>query len=145
MGYLPGVPDMGPKPVSPTIASPSKVGVGKPTGISATAHSVGKPGNTQHFGSVVGKTGKGISALGGGNPAAHAFNQYGKPGKGPGALGGAQITGGVDPTAHKGSMVVRGQSGAMRPHVRMGGLGPGKESTPGPSDTDYSMQSGDTE
>ena len=135
---------MGPKPVSPTISSPSKVGVGKPSGISAIAHSVGKPGNTQHLGSVVGKTGKGISALGGGSPAAHSMNNYGKQ-KAPGLLGGQQMTGGVDPTAHKGAMVIRGQSGAMRPHVRMGGLGPGKESTPGPSDTDYSMQSGDTE
>jgi hypothetical protein len=144
MSYLPGVPDMGPAPVSPTISSPAKLGVGKPKGISAVAHSVGKPGNTQHLGSVVGRTGKGITALGGGSPAAHAVNNYGKKST-PGLLGGQLMGAGKDPTAHAGATMIRGQSGAMRPHVRMGGLGPGKESTPGPSNTDYSMNSGDTE
>jgi hypothetical protein len=43
MAYIPGVPDMGPSPVSP-IAGSSKTPIGAPKGISAIAHSVGKPG-----------------------------------------------------------------------------------------------------
>lgn len=144
MSYLPGVPDMRPAPVSPTIKSPASVTKGAPKGISAIAHSVGKPGSTQHLGSVVGKSGKGLNGLGGGSPAAHAMNNYGKQ-KAPGLIGGQQMAGGVDPTAHKGAQMVRGGSGGMRSHVRMGGLGPGKMSTPGPSDSNYSMNSGDTE
>jgi hypothetical protein len=144
MSYLPGVPDMGPAPVSPTIKTSASLGVGKPKGISAVAHSVGKPGNTQHLGTVVGRTGKGITALGGGSPSAHAQNNYGKV-KTPGLLGGQSMSPGTDPTAHAGAKMIRGQSGAMRSHVREGGLGPGKMSTPGPSNSDYSMNSGDTE
>lgn len=140
MSYLPGVPNMGPAPVSPTIKSGASIGKGKPTpGPSAAAHSVGKPGNTQHIGSIFGKPGAGGSSVGGGNPAAHSSGNYGK------LLGGQQMAGGVDPTAHKGAQMIKGQSGTMRSHIREGGLGPGKMSTPGPSNTDYSMNSGDTE
>lgn len=118
MSYLPGVPDMGPAPVSPTPTGGAKSSLGAPKGISAIAHSVGKPGRTQNFGSVVGRTGKGISALGGGDQTAHSMNHYGK--KAPALLGGSQMSGGVDPTAHAGSKVVRG--GNMRSHLRTGGL-----------------------
>lgn len=143
MAYLPGVPNVGPAPVNPTISAPAHTSIGKPAGIAAVAHTVGKPGNTQHFGSVVGRTGSGISALGGGSSAQHSMNDYGK--KPPALLGGEQMAGGMDPTAHKGASMIRGGSGGMRTHIREGGLGPGPMSTPGPSDTDYSMNSSDTE
>lgn len=138
MALLPGVPNVGPAPVSPTVKVGAKVSLGKPaSGISAAAHSVGKPGNSEHFGSVVGRTGKGLTALGGGSSAAHSLNQYGKS---------SQLEGGVDPTQHAGVSQIRGGGmGKLNPHVRQGGLGPGKMSTPGPSDTDYSAQSEDVE
>lgn len=143
MSLLPGVPNMGPAPVSPTMKMPSITSVGKSSGIAAVAGSVGKPGNTEHLGSVVGRTGKGISNLGGGSSLAHSMNAYGK--KPPALLGGTQMAGGVDPTAHAGAKMIRGGSGGMRSHIRQGGLGPGSMGAPGPSDTNYSMNSGDTE
>jgi hypothetical protein len=130
---------MGPAPVSPATPGPSRatvsIGKGKPTpGPSAAAHSVGKPGRTQHLGTVVGKPGKGLNSLGGGDLAAHAVNNYSK------------LPGSVVPVlAHKGAQMIKGSAGGIRNHVRQGGLGPGKMSTPGPSNTDYSMNSGDTE
>lgn len=144
MSYLPGVPDMGPAPVSPTIKTPSSLGVGRPHGIAAVAHTVGKPGRTQDLGSVVGRTGKGISTLTGGDPLAHSMNHYGKAAP-PALLGGSQMTGGVDPTEHAGVKQVRGGSGGIRANPRTGGIGPGKMSTPGPSNTNYSMNSSDVE
>lgn len=105
MALLPGVPNVGPAPVSPM------------------AHSAGKPGKTEHLGSVVGRTGKGLTNIGGGDSALHSLNHYGKGGIG----------------------MIRGGSGSMKRNVRSGGLGPGFAGTAGPSDTNYSMQSEDTE
>jgi hypothetical protein len=68
---------------------------------------------------------------------AHSLGHYGK--NAPPLLGGSQNAGGVDPTAHAGMKVIRGSSGGMRSHIREGGLGPGRMSTPGPSNQDYSM------
>lgn len=143
MALLPGVPDMGPKPVSPTLPGGANTTVGKPSGVAQVANAVGKPGNTQHLGSVVGRTGKGMTSVGGGDPLAHGFNHYGK--NPPSLLGGQQSTGGVDPTVHPGSKQNRGLSGATRHGVRAGGLGPEKLGMPGPSDTNYSNTSEDTE
>lgn len=133
MSYLPGVPDMGPKPVSPTVPGGANTTVGKPSGIAQVANSVGKPGNTQHLGSVVGRTGKGMTSVGGGDPLAHSVSQYGKTGAG------------TNPTAHGGAKQIRGLSGTMRQGVRSGGLGPERLGMPGPSDTNYSNTSADTE
>jgi hypothetical protein len=144
MALLPGVPDMGPKPVSPTIAISGKSSLGGPSGIAKVAQGAGKPGNTEHFGSVVGRTGKGISNLGGGSSLAHSQSQYAKT-PGPGAIMGGEGAAGIDPTAHSGSKMIRGESGAMRSHIREGGLGPGPMSAPGQSDTNYSQSSGDAE
>lgn len=110
--------------------------MGQPTAIAATAQSVGKPGRTQHLGSVVGRRGAGLSSIGGGDPGNHSVNHYGK--NGPPMMGG-QMTGGVNPTAHAGVKMIRGGSGGIRRNVREGGLGPGKMSTPGPSFQDYSL------
>lgn len=88
MAYLPGVPDVGPAPVSP------------PGG--------GKTIAVQHLGSVVGRTGKGLTTVGGGDPIAHSLSHYGKPGKN----------------------AIRG--GKMGSHVKKGGLGPGAQGMPGP-------------
>lgn len=145
MAYLPGVPNVGPAPVSPTVKIAPSIGVGRPHGIAAVAASVGKPGNTEHLGSVVGRTGKGISNLGGGDSALHSLNNYGKTPKAPALLGGSQGAGGIDPTAHMGTKMIRGGSGTMKRNIRSGGLGPGFAGAPGPSDTNYSMQSEDTE
>jgi hypothetical protein len=147
MSYLPGVPNMGPKPVSPTVSvTKAGGGVGHSGGIGGLARSVGKPGNTEHLGSVVGRTGKGLTAVGGGNQAMHSLNNYGKAAKAPALLGGSQTAGGVDPTQHAGVKQIRGSGlGQISSRVRQGGLGPGRASTPGPSDTDYSAQSEDTE
>ncbi len=135
MAYLPGVPDVGPAPVSPT-PHMNNAGVGRSggTAIGHLARSVGKPGHTEHLGSVVGRRGAGMSTGTGGNPGMHSLGHYGKA---PPLLGGAQIEGGVDPTAHPGAKVIRGGSGAMRSHIMVGGLGPGKGSTPGPVDNTY--------
>lgn len=142
MSLLPGVPNMGPAPASPTARTGNSTSVGKPSGIGAVAAGVGKPGRTEHLGSVVGRTGKGISTLTGGDPMAHMGNHYGK--KAPALLGGTQMAGGVDPTAHPGANMIRGGAGVMRSHIREGGLGPGPMSTPGNS-TDYSMNNPDQE
>lgn len=145
MAYLPGVPNMGPAPVGPSLPVASKATVGAPKGIAATAAKVGKPGNTEHFGSVVGRTGKGISGIGGGSTSAHSQNHYGKSGMpAPPQLGGSQVEGGVDPTKHAGATIIRGQSGGIRAHVRQGGLGPGQLGMPGPSDS-FTDSSQDTE
>jgi hypothetical protein len=119
MAYLPGVPD-----------------TGSSGGIAAVARSVGKPGRTQHLGSVVGRRGAGMSSIGGGDPGLHSVNHYGKTA--PPLLGGG-LTGGVNPTAHAGVKMIRGGSGGIRSNVREGGLGPGKMSTPGPSFQNYSI------
>lgn len=103
MAYLPGVPDAGPAPLNTT--------VGKQTG-------------TEHIGTVVGRTGKGLTSVGGGDPLAHSLNHYGKP---------------------AGSKQIRGLAGTMRHGVRAGGLGPGKMGVAGASDTNYSNTSEDTE
>jgi hypothetical protein len=140
MAYLPGVPDMGPAPVSPIVGS-SKTPIGAPKGISAIAHSVGKPGHAQHLGNIVGTRGAGSTALGGGDPAMHSLGHYGK--KAPPLLGGQ--TAGIDPTAHAGANMIRGGgANPMRSHIREGGLGPGKMSSPGGPGTQYNM-AGDTE
>lgn len=147
MSLLPGVPNMGPAPVStaaagPTLRTPGSTGMGKPSGIAAIAAGVGKPGSTQHLGNLAGRSGKGISAITGGSPAQHMGNHYGKTA--PALLGGQQMPGGVDPTAHAGANMIRGGSGAMRSHIRAGGLGPGPMSTAGDS-TNYSMNNPDQE
>ena len=136
MAYLPGVPNMGPSPVSPVVGG-SHTSVGAPKGIAAIAHQVGKPGYVEHHGSVVGRRSAGLTAVGGGNQAMHSMNHYGK--KTPPLLAGSQLAGGNDPIAHPGIRMIRGGSGQMRSHIREGGLGPGRMSTPGQSDTDYSM------
>lgn len=86
MAYLPGVPDVGPAPVSPTGG--------------------GKALKTEQLGSVVGRTGKGLTTVGGGDSAAHSLNHYGKP------------------TIH---------GGAIGRNIKKGGLGPGKMGMPGPN------------
>lgn len=141
MAYLPGVPDTGPAPVAPSLAQGvAKVDVGKPSGIAAVAHSVGKPGNTEQLHSVVGRTGKGLTSVGGGNPMTHSLNHYGKvasAGSLAGQLLGSSTGTGVDPTKHAGASIVRGESGSpMRKHLRTGGLGNGPMGMPGPSDQD---------
>lgn len=145
MSYLPGVPNMGPAPIGPTIKVPSSVSVGKPSGIAAVAHGAGKPGNTQQLGSVVGKTGKGLTGIGGGNQAAHALNHYGKAPP-PGISG---MTGGstVKPIseAGAGTRMIKGSGGGIRPHIRQGALGPGRMGAAGPSDSNYSQTSEDSE
>lgn len=137
MAYLPGVPDVGPKPVSTVPTT-----VGKSSGISAVAHSVGKPGRTQDLGSIVGRPGAGSSTITGGDAAMHSIGHYGKTP--PAGMGGSGN--GVDPTAHAGAKIIRGGSGGLGRHVRQGGLGPGKLSAPGQSDQNYSqMNNQDTE
>lgn len=118
MAYLPGVPDMSPAPVSTSAVEPGQVAGGN------------KNVRTQHLGSVVGQRGAGMSTITGGNAALHSLGHYGK--NPPGWMGGDQT-------------MVRDSSGGVRRHVRQGGLGPGKMSAAGPSDTDYSMNSSDTE
>jgi hypothetical protein len=148
MAYLPGVPNVGPAPVGPSLPVASHVDVGSHTGIAKTATTVGKPGNTQHLGSVVGRTGKGLTAVGGGNPMNHSMNAYGKNGLPAPATNGASVggesMGGVSPTAHKGAQIIRGGGGGVRAHVKEGGLGPGKMGMPGPSDS-FTDPSQDTE
>jgi hypothetical protein len=146
MSYLPGVPNVGPAPVGPSLPVASHVDVGSHTGIAKTATTVGKPGNTQHFGNVTGRMGKGLTALGGGDPSNHAQNHYGKSGlpaaPTDGASLGGQSVGGVSPTQHAGMKEIRGTSAG--PHVKRGGLGPGPMGTPGPSDA-FTDPSQDTE
>lgn len=146
MSLLPGVPNMSPAPVSPTGPGIVKASVGKPGSFGQSPGA--KFGNTQHLGSVVGKTGKGLTAVGGGDTAFHGLNDYGKsspPGnRASSLLGAQQMTGGVDPTAHQGVKQIRGSSGGIHRN-KVGGLGPDKMGQPGPSDTDYSMTSQDTE
>lgn len=113
------------------------------SGIAAIAHSVGKPGRTEHIGSIVGRRGAGLSTQTGGDPLAHSMGHYGKDGVP--LLAGAPMPASVDPTSHAGARMIRGGTGGMRSHIRQGGLGPGNMSTPGPSNTDYSMNSSDTE
>lgn len=145
MSLLPGVPDMSPKPVNPTVAVSSKVGRGAPRGVAAIAHSVGKPGRTQHLGNITGRPGQGISNISGSAAGAAAANHYGKTP----AAGLSGMTGGntVKPISesHGGVRMIKGSGGGIRPHVREGGLGPGRFSTPGPSDSNYSQSSEDSE
>ncbi len=145
MAYLPGVPNAGPAPVAPTFKGPtSSSGRGAPSGVAAIAQKVGKPGNTQHLGSVVGKTGAGLTGIGGGNQGAHGQGHYGKVAP-PGLSG---MTGGTPPkpvSEHGGTGMIKGSAGGIRTHVREGGLGPGRMSAPGPSNTNFSQQSGDSE
>ena len=131
MSLLPGVPNMGPAPVSPTIKVAGKASLGGPSGIAKTAQAVGKPGNTENFGSVVGRMGKGISAIGGGSSVAHSINHSGKNGPSFPGMEGMAGTGGVQPTAHAGASMIRGTS--MSQHIRKGALGPGKQGAPGPN------------
>jgi hypothetical protein len=70
----------------------------------------------------------------------HSLNHYGKGGAP--LLDGDGRTGRVDPTAHAGAKMIRG--GSMSPHIRSGGLGPNKISTPGPFDA-YSPHNADLE
>lgn len=129
MSYLPGVPNMGPAPVSP-VSTGANTTVGKPGGIAAIAHGVGKPSNTQHLGSIIGLPGKGSTSVGGGDPMAHSLSQYMK------------TAGGAQPTAHAGvKNAIRG--GKMGPHVKRGGLGQGPMGMPGPDDNVNTSQ--DTE
>jgi len=111
MAYLPGVPNVGPKPVSTAAAKPA---------------SPAKQIRTENLGSVVGRTGKGLTSLGGGDLAAHSLNHYGKPAK------------------SKSIAMIRGGVGGMKRNVRAGGLGPGFAGVAGPSDA-TSTQSQDTE
>lgn len=39
---------------------------------------VGGHGNTQHYGSVIGRRGAGITTITGGDPTMHSMNHYGK-------------------------------------------------------------------
>lgn len=130
---------MGPKPVGPTISGGAKVSQGAPHGIAATAHSVGKPGNTEHLGSLIGRSGKGLTSAGGGDPTMHSINHYGK--NPPALLGGAPMAAGVNPTAHAGMTAIRG--GSMGKHVRKDGLGAGKMGMPSPAN--YQPTGADTE
>jgi hypothetical protein len=69
-----------------------------------------------------------------GEPLSRAMGQYGKGH----SFSSPANTAGSSPLKQ-----IRGGSGQMR-RIR-GGLGPGKTGTAGPSNTDYSMSSGDTE
>ena len=135
---------MSPGPVASTIKTPSTLGKGAVSSISATAHQVGKPGRTQHLGNITSMSPHTTprSGIGGGNPSAHAAGHYGK--NPPAGVGGATGGNGIDPTAHGGVTMIRGGAGTMRQHIREGGLGPGPGSTPGTS-ADYSMNSTDVE
>lgn len=135
---------MGPAPVSPVVSESahshaSGVGHAGTTAIGRLARSVGKPGHVEHLGSVVGRTGKGLTNIGGGAALAHMLNNYAKnppPGLGEGGTA-------VHPTRHPGSIEVRGQAGEMDRHPKFGGLGPGRYSRPGPAKESYIMS--DTE
>ena len=129
MSLLPGVPNMGPAPVSPTIKMAGKASLGGPSGIAKTAHAAGKPGNTENFGSVVGRMGKGISAIGGGNALAHSINHYGKGGPQVPGMQGLDGSAGIQPTAHAGASMIRGTK--MGSHIKRGALGPGPQGAPG--------------
>ncbi len=144
MALLPGVPNVGPAPVQVAPHSSSAVGIGKQTGIAKIAAGAGKPHNTQHLGNLTSPSPRATprTSLTPGNPGARKLGQYGKA---PGLVGGGQGDGDTDVTQHPGAKMVRGGMGGIKPHVREGGLGPGKMSTPGPSNTDYSMQNMDTE
>jgi hypothetical protein len=129
MSLLPGVPNMSPAPVSPTIKIAGKANLGAPSGIAKVAQSAGKPGNTENFGSVVGRMGKGISNLGGGSQVAHSINHYGKSGPAFPGMQGLAGTSGVQPTMHAGAKLIRGTS--MGKHIKKGGLGSGPQGMPG--------------
>lgn len=80
----------------------------------------GKAKRTEHIDTVVGRRGAGLTSVGGGDPGMHSLNHYGKRGS---------------PL-----MNIRGGMGQMGKRVKYGGLGPGKLSQPGPSNTNYSLQ-----
>lgn len=142
MSYLPGVPDDSPAPVSPVVGA-AKIGAGHVTHIAAVAHAAGKPGRVEYRKTVVGHPGKGSSHVGGGKPIAHMMNHYGK--KGPEMMG-ADMPTAVDPTQHPGVRMMRGSAaGRVEEHVRQGGLGPGRMSTPGKSGNYSQTGNGDSE
>lgn len=135
MAYLPGAPGFSPRPAAPAVAS-TRVGKGAQTGIAKTAAGVGKPGREEHLGNLHASGYRAPrSRITGGDPGMHAMGNYSK----------AAGAGGVSPTDHPGSKMIRGQSGTMRSHIREGGLGPGPMGTPGPSDTNYSQTNWDSE
>lgn len=124
MALLPGLPTAG--GAGPTLPNPARGHTGS-TGIAKLAHAAGKPGHTQHMGSLVGgMTPK--SAINGAPTGAYV-NNYTK--------------GSAVPATHPGSSEIRGTQ--MGSHIRQGGLGPGKIAAAGPSDTDYSMSNPDQE
>lgn len=148
MAYLPGVPDVGPAPGQSSLAQPSiakssfsGVGHGGTTGIGHLARSVGKPSRTEHLGTVVGRKGDGLTHITGGDPMQHMLNDYGKKASISG-LAGADI---IHPTHHAGAKVIKGQGGGIRPHVKEGGLGPGKFGRPGGSGNYSQADNIDTE
>lgn len=92
---------------------------------------------TQHLGSLIGRRAAGTSMITGGDPVMHSLNHYGK-GVSP-LLAGDGGPAGLKPG---GKSLIRG--GSMSPHIRSGGLGPNKISTPGPFDA-YSPHNADLE
>lgn len=147
MAYLPGMPGAGAHIAAPatTIGKPARGSMGS-TGIARTASGVGKPGSTEHLGNITGPAGRAPKvAVSGGNTGNHQLGQYGKAPT-VGAISAVPgMAAGTSPTAHAGAAMIRGGSGAMRSHIREGGLGPGTDSSAGPSNTDYSMNSADQE
>lgn len=140
MSLVPDVPDMSPRPVQP----PVSVGQGKPHGIAALAHSVGKPQQRQNHGSVVGRQGAGLNGAGGGNQAAQAAGHYGKKVPAPfAAMAGATP---VKPVSeHPGTKIVKGSAGGMHGHVRGQALGMTKRGVPDPQPDNSVSSSGDIE
>ena len=110
------------------------------TGIAKLAGSVGKPSRQQNLPSRYTP-----ATITGGDPIARSMNHYGKnPPAGLAAMGMPGTTA-VDPVAHAGMTQIRGGKGGIRRNPRQGGIGPGPQSTSGPSDSDYSMNSQDQE
>lgn len=135
MSYLPGVPNAGPAPVSPMAGGMKASRGGPSTGIAKTAASVGKPGRTQHMGSLTTTMPRATprTSVTGGDPMAHSMGQFGKSFSMPGS--GMSGGSGVDPTQHAGVSQVKGGMGGMGRRIKQGALGPGKAGAVGPNAT----------
>lgn len=144
MSLLPGVPNMGPKPVMPSISP----GIHGNTGAAGKtfAHADPKGARAQSLGSPY--TGP-RATVDRGDPLTRMMGHYGKtPPAGMAGMAGSAPP--IDPTAHAGSKMVRGSGGGMRPHIRQGGLGPKPVNSMGGTGTmgdssDYSMTDTDPE
>lgn len=143
MSYLPGVPDVGPAPVSPTGGQGGGIrvspGSAKGHADKVFAKSDGKGAKAEHLASPHAR-----STITGGDPLARLMGHYGKATPAPLQAMGLGLGSGAQPTMHPGATLVRGGKGQMRTHIFQGGLGPGRMGQPGNS-TNYSMAKPDSE